>query len=61
MTAKDWKIIKEYAEHHDLKPQLSTPSIGQFVFLDRHDREVKVSLQTMKVDVEGLRKGDKQL
>jgi hypothetical protein len=60
MTAKEWRIIKEYAEHHELKPQLSTPSIGQFVFLDRYGQSIKVSMQTMKAEVEELRKGDKQ-
>lgn len=60
MTAKDWKILKDYVEMHDLKPQLSTPSIGQFRFMDRLGREVKVSMTTMKHTIEAARKQDKQ-
>lgn len=58
MTTKEWQIIKEFAEHHRLKPALSIPAIGKFMFIDQEGVEITTHMTTMKKEVEELRKGD---
>ena len=60
MSAKDWRVIAEYAQLHDLKPKMSTPSSGQYFFTTRQGVEVKVGITTMTKEIEEARKGDKR-
>ena len=60
MTAKEWRIIREYSEKHQLRPQLSHPAVGKFYFTDRDGKEVKTTMLAMKAEVESDRDTAKQ-
>lgn len=60
VTKKEWNIIKEYTDHYKLRPRLSVPSAGQFAFSDASGKELTVSMQQMKHEVEAMRGKDRQ-
>lgn len=61
MTVEESRIIAEYAEAHNLIPQLSNPSIGQYHFTVRgSDKHVTVTMLAMKTEVKAARAEAKQ-
>lgn len=61
MTVKESRIIAEYAETHNLIPQLSIPTIGQYNFRHRETgKYITTTMLTMRAEVEAARDLAKQ-
>lgn len=60
ISAKDWRAIRDYAEAHHLKPQLSVPSVGIFDFTDPTGKRVTVGLTTIQNWYKDMKGKDKQ-
>ena len=60
MSASDWRTLGEYARIHDLRPQLSVPASGIFIFLDAQNKEIQVALATMTNEIKERKNRDKE-